>query len=464
MFLRVAILGLLGAGVLFVAMTSQKPAITCHCPPPPLPVTEPFLPDCQRELAYAQDKILSVNNHLRELHAKLTAPKVELRPTIGLFLPLINYYGEQMSQQTFAQMELLYITKHYLHRDFMEPVFAATPRDIWQFELDFKSNIFNAPLHLLEPFAAPSSTFWDLEKLSAYHPLVPYSRLIARDRILDQLIIFYDTGEVLTDKDGKSRCRPGPAFLEFWGQEWLIKRIDCQLVPPRGVDSYTRALKSLIQPDALVVGVSVRRGRTGDTPYYPQFWDDYFEMRKGQVANQEISQYANQLIERWFGKEPFLGVHWRRGDRGHAEMANWGRCYWEWSQPGQISNRLCEILQERNIRHVFIATNSGSPEDRARVLATTCIGFKPDIHYLPEDVYPYNKTHTRDELKRMMTEMHINIQATAFLSSGMGANQFYSAATPGRTTMEHILMQRLNTTKLGEKRDHPDLYYLHGGC
>jgi hypothetical protein len=92
----------------------------------------------------------------------------------------------------------------------------------------------------------------------------------------------------------------------------------------------------------------------------------------------------------WFTSiklKPFLGVHWRRGDRGNVTLGEIGKRLWNSTEPDKVAaciNRYIE--QNPRIKWVYVSTNSGSDEDRQLLKDLV----KVDLHYLdiPQDESP----------------------------------------------------------------------------
>lgn len=67
-------------------------------------------------------------------------------------------------------------------------------------------------------------------------------------------------------------------------------------------------------------------------------------------------------------KKPYLGVHWRRGDRGNVSMGEIGKRLWASTEPEQVAKQINAVLMANPaITHVYISTNSGSKRDRQRL-------------------------------------------------------------------------------------------------
>ena len=83
----------------------------------------------------------------------------------------------------------------------------------------------------------------------------------------------------------------------------------------------------------------------------------------------------------------FLGVHWRRGDRGNVTLGEIGKRLWNSTDPDKVAaciNRYIE--QHPEIEWIYVSTNSGSDEDRELLKKLV----KRYIHYLdvPEGENP----------------------------------------------------------------------------
>jgi len=64
-------------------------------------------------------------------------------------------------------------------------------------------------------------------------------------------------------------------------------------------------------------------------------------------------------------KKPYLGVHWRRGDRGNIIMGDIGKRLWKSTQPEVVASHINKILKNNpSLESVYVSTNSGSKLDR----------------------------------------------------------------------------------------------------
>lgn len=84
----------------------------------------------------------------------------------------------------------------------------------------------------------------------------------------------------------------------------------------------------------------------------------------------------------WFSSlklKPFLGVHWRRGDRGNITLGEIGKRLWHSTEPDKVAaciNRYIENHPE--LEWVYVSTNSGSEGDRQLLKSLVKLG----LYYL----------------------------------------------------------------------------------
>jgi hypothetical protein len=89
----------------------------------------------------------------------------------------------------------------------------------------------------------------------------------------------------------------------------------------------------------------------------------YKELYKLLPLRSDITNESEQL--RSLEVKPFLGVHWRRGDRGNVILGEIGKRLWYSTEPDKVAaciNRYIEQYPE--LEWVYVSTNSGSDEDR----------------------------------------------------------------------------------------------------
>ena len=79
-----------------------------------------------------------------------------------------------------------------------------------------------------------------------------------------------------------------------------------------------------------------------------------------QILHDKIPEWYTTLSDR-----PFLGVHWRRGDRGNSILGNIGRRLWNSTEPDRVARYINKYLEQNpELDWVYVSTNSGSEYDR----------------------------------------------------------------------------------------------------
>jgi hypothetical protein len=81
-----------------------------------------------------------------------------------------------------------------------------------------------------------------------------------------------------------------------------------------------------------------------------------------------LKKHPLLLSPPWFEmerKKPYLGVHWRRGDRGNYSLGPIGLAQWRATEPSDVAEYINEYLQKNpELEWVYVSTNSGSEKDR----------------------------------------------------------------------------------------------------
>ena len=81
-------------------------------------------------------------------------------------------------------------------------------------------------------------------------------------------------------------------------------------------------------------------------------------------------------IPEWYKnncKKSFLGVHWRRGDRGNSILGQIGKHLWASTEPRLVGKYINNYISKNpDIEWVYVSTNSGSAIDR-KILSETVI-------------------------------------------------------------------------------------------
>lgn len=107
----------------------------------------------------------------------------------------------------------------------------------------------------------------------------------------------------------------------------------------------------------------------------------------------------NGRIPDWFkekSKEPFLGVHWRRGDRGNSILGPIGRSLWLSTEPEIVARRINTYIEQNpELKWVYVATNSGSEYDRrtlTTLVRTPIHFFRQPANVKPLDIWKWDLT------------------------------------------------------------------------
>ena len=105
---------------------------------------------------------------------------------------------------------------------------------------------------------------------------------------------------------------------------------------------------------------------------------------------------------------PFLGVHWRRGDRGNTVMGELGQLLWSSTDPKNVANCINKyLLKNPELEWVYVSTNSGSESDRALLKSLT---LKP-LYYFTSKSMPL------EQWKWDMTDLFLCAKASHLLLS-----------------------------------------------
>ena len=123
----------------------------------------------------------------------------------------------------------------------------------------------------------------------------------------------------------------------------------------------------------------------------------------------------------------FVAAHWRRGDRGHAEMGEYGQMMWNLSEPHVFACNLNHLLDRTpEAKFVFVASNSGTEADIALLREQT----RAPVRMLRDVGLLGGWKH---EYEALVAEMFVCAQASAFLAAG--ASEYYLASSISRIIM-----------------------------
>ena len=93
---------------------------------------------------------------------------------------------------------------------------------------------------------------------------------------------------------------------------------------------------------------------------------DYAELRAHLVFRDELRAAAAEFAARRLHGEPYIAVHWRRGDRTHPEMGAGGRASYDAVAPPRLVRFVRRLLRRHPAaRRVLLLTNSGEAAERA---------------------------------------------------------------------------------------------------
>ena len=128
----------------------------------------------------------------------------------------------------------------------------------------------------------------------------------------------------------------------------------------------------------------------------------------------------------------YIAAHWRRGDRAHPEMGQYGREVHKLSSPRNFALNLNKIMKKTGIEVALVATNSGTRTDIdiVRNLTKGTVVLLRDLHVFDS---------WKEEFEALVTEMFLCVGANYFLASGIGEPdqtqhwfQFWSSSTISR--------------------------------
>jgi len=98
----------------------------------------------------------------------------------------------------------------------------------------------------------------------------------------------------------------------------------------------------------------------------------------------------------YYSKSCFLGVHWRRGDRGNAIMGAIGKRLWASTEPEAVGKYINQYLKKHpEITWVYVSTNSGSFIDRralSRIVEKPLYYFEYDYTVPPLEIWKWDLT------------------------------------------------------------------------
>jgi len=177
--------------------------------------------------------------------------------------------------------------------------------------------------------------------------------------------------------------------MEFYGREFTVKRISClPYASFQEVDKFLRTDPRKFTEK--IVAVSVMGSNYGQSAYNlaldiqdpthgkenkDDMRTDFQDIFSRLSPSNSVLEMADAFCERYFLRDRndgggagaqyrFIAAHWRRGDRGHSEMEAYGADFWRISQPRNFACIINKMVLESGITRIFVATNSGSEEDK----------------------------------------------------------------------------------------------------
>eukprot|EP00961_Rhodomonas_salina_P093319 1255907-Rhodomonas_salina.1 len=221
----------------------------------------------------------------------------------------------------------------------------------------------------------------------------------------------------------------GPRVMEFFGKHFFVKNVSCfARDPATGVLDASMAGKlreASARTDGLValagagcfLDAGFVDGYTRPEPmtHSRMWWWDHVALAKEfyfPLSRFQPSPWVAQMIQRVedaMGGVPYIALHWRRGDRGHPEMGAFGQQYWNLSRPSNTACLLNTMLNGSGLQHVFVATNSGTPSERAELRA----GVHGRVWFLADFE---EAAGWREELSLLVAELFLCSRGCVYLS------------------------------------------------
>ena len=295
-----------------------------------------------------------------------------------------QFRGELYNNQRRALLELLFLIRRYApDRGIVEPVFVFNPRNSAIYEKLY----VEAPeiLMKLSPsnsseefvwnnsiirtsfgiFASAAGTLLDMVTLSKglKSEVLPYDDFRRfSDHTLDELLI---TDESLTGAQPELECSRFVLNVEaeFLGHRWNVSRFKCL----RDACIEPSCAEALSESSSKNIGCAYSRTRLCGGGKKPVFqWSyaslEYLRTRAFLRFSGPVVAQALAFIQREFDGAPFLGVHWRRGDR--LVFMSWGLSV----DIETVVVRTWEECQAQDLAEVYLMTNCGLAEDLAAVV------------------------------------------------------------------------------------------------
>jgi hypothetical protein len=337
--------------------------------------TSPSLHD-EREENHPQSNTYTIPNAAELFHPRNWVLSV---------ISLKNFIGEQHYNQRRAFQELLFLMRRYGgDRGLVEPVFVYNPRNssiyetLWAHDPETLSMLSPADatagpilwndseLHLtLGIFASPAGALLDMPTLSRalQSDILPYrSFRELSGQTLDELIITDSTltgGSDQPELDCSREAETEGVKVELLGLQWNVSRFRC-LADSCVEPSFGQAVT---KNEAKTLGVAYARTRLCPTDaskpicqwHGPDF--EYLVTRTFLRFSLDVVTTALDFIRAGFDGQPFIGIHWRRGDRlvfGRRDLS---------VDPETVVERAAEACAKLRLMDVYLMTNCGLEAD-----------------------------------------------------------------------------------------------------
>ena len=285
-----------------------------------------------------------------------SVPPCRYLAALGPEVPPYAYpppHEEQFNAQRFGLMELMYLARAG-GRVLVEPLLHLMPRD----DVAVEAGRYG-PGSILGHRREPATSFFNASRLAAYVPLVGVPAFLrASGRRLDHLWRLSPPLGCAHERAGAHLARVvGESGLEAYGQLLEVAQESCEDGPR------SRPLSAYMAEGEAVVGLwRYRRGWLhGETVRWPEHAQHaYWEARRHLAFRDELWAEARAFAAEALGGEPFVALHWRRGDRTHPEMGQEGGTAYAAVAPAAVIRHARRLLRLRpSARRVLLLTNSG---------------------------------------------------------------------------------------------------------
>jgi len=173
-----------------------------------------------------------------------------------------------------------------------------------------------------------------------------------------------------------------------------------------------------------MLGIDFRRGTFVSSSSNWNIWvkDEFAKILGYFEPRQRFQRLALRFIRDKFRNEPFLAVHWRRGDRSAADPSE-GMKRYRANNAERITEFLLPLLAKYKLRNVFLMTNSGNAAELAYI--SSHLPNVQQMHFA-EDPLGYAEYTETDVSERWrfaqeeaMLQILISVQSSVFVGHGI---------------------------------------------